>query len=220
MSDPSIGAWLRGEREQRGITLKFIADETKVSVSLLEGLEADDLSHWPSGIFRRGFVRAYAVAVGLDADEVMRRFEREGGAGAGSTEGAAQVVEAGAPAEPAANATSATRAPWVPVRSRRARSLGTIADLTVALVLSLGSAAAGSRLLWPVLFIAAYYALGVLLTGTSPMVALLSGEPSTPVTGREPDPLAGAQARAQGERRHRPRRHANRPARPARPRVQ
>ncbi len=53
----------------------------------------------------------------------------------------------------------------------------------VALVLAFGSAAAGSRLLWPVLLIAAYYAAGVLLTGTSPMVALLETVPSRPSTG-------------------------------------
>ena len=54
----------------------------------------------------------------------------------------------------------------VPPRTGRAY-LGTAADLTVAMVLAFGSAAAGSRLLWPVLIIAAYYAAGVLLTGTS-----------------------------------------------------
>ena len=64
-------------------------------------------------------------------------------------------------------------------QSSRTRYLGTAADMAVALVLAFGSAAAGSRLLWPVLLIAAYYAAGVLLTGTSPMVALL-GEPSGP----------------------------------------
>ena len=72
--------------------------------------------------------------------------------------------------------------------TNRARLLGTAADLTVALVLAFGSAAAGSRLLWPVLLIAAYYAAGVLLTGTSPMVALFgeaaSSEPSPTRTGR------------------------------------
>ena len=45
--------------------------------------------------------------------------------------------------------------------------------MAVAMILAFGSAAAGSRLLWPVLAIAAYYAAGILLTGTSPMVALL-----------------------------------------------
>jgi hypothetical protein len=47
-------------------------------------------------------------------------------------------------------------------------------------VLAFGSAAAGSRLLWPVLMIAAYYAAGILITGTSPMVALLSQAESEP----------------------------------------
>lgn len=80
--------------------------------------------------------------------------------------------------------------------STRTRVLGTAADLTVAMVLAFGSAAAGSRLLWPVLMIAAYYAAGVLLTGTTPMVALFSSEaPSTPkpshtaATGDDANPL-------------------------------
>ncbi len=78
----------------------------------------------------------------------------------------------------------------------RVRYLGTAADLMVAAVLAFGSAAAGARLLWPVILIACYYAVGVLLTGTSPMVALL-GEQRAPrpqmtdehephVQGREP----------------------------------
>ena len=63
--------------------------------------------------------------------------------------------------------------------------------MAVALVLAFGSAAAGSRLLWPVILIAAYYAAGVLLTGTSPMVALLGeSSPSRPQTAS--DRLAAA----------------------------
>jgi hypothetical protein len=80
-----------------------------------------------------------------------------------------------------------------PVSSKRTRYLGTAADLTVASVLALGSAAAGSRLLWPVLFIGAYYAIGVVLTGTSPMVALLRDRAPAPDT--EPPPTPGAQSR-------------------------
>lgn len=38
---------------------------TKISVTLLEGLERDDLSRWPAGIYRRSFFRAYLTAVGL-----------------------------------------------------------------------------------------------------------------------------------------------------------
>jgi transcriptional regulator with XRE-family HTH domain len=73
MSD-SFGARLRYERERRQIALRSIAEGTKISASLLEGLERDDVSRWPSGIFRKSFVRAYAEAIGLDPDPVVREF--------------------------------------------------------------------------------------------------------------------------------------------------
>src|ERR671937_2507803 len=78
MSEPTtLGGFLRRERERRGVTLKAISEQTKVSVPLLEGLEADDLTRWPGGIFRRAFVRAYATSVGLNPDDVIRRFEEQ-----------------------------------------------------------------------------------------------------------------------------------------------
>ncbi len=70
----SFGARLRQERERRQIALASIAAETKISPSLLEALERDDLSHWPTGIFRRGFIRDYARVVGLDGDATVREF--------------------------------------------------------------------------------------------------------------------------------------------------
>ena len=51
-----------------------MAENSKISVSLFRDLERDDVSRWPSGIFRRSFIRAYAEAVGLDADETTREF--------------------------------------------------------------------------------------------------------------------------------------------------
>src|SRR5580658_1336733 len=69
-----FGGRLRLERERRRITLASIASDTKISLALLEGLERDDVSRWPSGIFRRSFIRAYAQAIGLDADVVTRDF--------------------------------------------------------------------------------------------------------------------------------------------------
>ncbi len=70
----SFGARLRHRREEQGIALATIAEQTKIKMSLLDGLERDDVSHWPSGIFRRAFVRAYAHAIGLDPDVVVREF--------------------------------------------------------------------------------------------------------------------------------------------------
>ena len=77
MSDRhTFGPRLRSERERRGISLDTIATATKVSADLWDGLERNDFSRWPSGIFARAFIRDYARAVGLDADEVVDEFCR------------------------------------------------------------------------------------------------------------------------------------------------
>jgi transcriptional regulator with XRE-family HTH domain len=70
----SFGDRLRQQRERQQIALVSIAEQTKINVSLLEGLERDDLLRWPAGIFRRAFIRAYAHAIGLDPDSVVREF--------------------------------------------------------------------------------------------------------------------------------------------------
>src|SRR5258708_22300653 len=69
-----FGARLRQQRERQQIALSWIAEQTKIKVSLLEGLERDDVSHWPVGIFRRAFIRSYAHAIGLDPGVVLVEF--------------------------------------------------------------------------------------------------------------------------------------------------
>src|SRR5438093_5670817 len=69
-----FGKKLREARERRGITLREIADTTKISVSALEALERNDISRLPGGIFSRAFVRSYALEVGLDPEETIREF--------------------------------------------------------------------------------------------------------------------------------------------------
>lgn len=70
----SFGARLRRQREEQNIELGTIAEQTKIKGSLLEALERDDVSRWPSGIFRRAYIRAYAQAIGLSPDVVLREF--------------------------------------------------------------------------------------------------------------------------------------------------
>ena len=70
----SFGGRLRRQRERQKIELSAIAEQTKISLALLEGLERDDIERWPAGIFRRSFVRSYAQAIGLDPDAVVHEF--------------------------------------------------------------------------------------------------------------------------------------------------
>ena len=72
----SFGARLRQRREQQGIDLVVIAEQTKIKRSLLEALERDDVSQWPAGIYRRAYIRTYAQAIGLDPDPISREFLR------------------------------------------------------------------------------------------------------------------------------------------------
>ena len=51
---------MKRAREERGVSLRQIADATKISVSALEALERNDISRLPGGIFSRAFVRSYA----------------------------------------------------------------------------------------------------------------------------------------------------------------
>jgi cytoskeleton protein RodZ len=69
-----FGTRLRAARERRGISLRQIANATKISVSVLEALERNDISRLPGGIFGRGFVRSYAVEVGLDPEATIQDF--------------------------------------------------------------------------------------------------------------------------------------------------
>jgi len=197
----TLGSYLRLERESRGLSLKAISESTKVPLALFEGLEGDDISKWPGGIFRRAFVRSYAQCVGLDPDDVFKRFEQQFQPGEPEPP---LPVNGSAVAIPvlAISAAVGDRAAIGPI-PRRSRLLGTAADLTVACVLGFGSAAAGSRLLWPVLMIAAYYAIGVMTTGTSPMVALLSDADPSPA---HPEPIAESADLSAGGPRPEPRR--------------
>ena len=74
MPEETFGARLRRERERRDIALSSISENTKIRASLFQELERDDASHWPSGIFRKAYIRAYANAIGLDADATAKEF--------------------------------------------------------------------------------------------------------------------------------------------------
>ena len=61
-----LGAELRLAREARGSTLADVAASTRISGWALAAIEREQFERLPGGIYSRGFVRAYADAVGLD----------------------------------------------------------------------------------------------------------------------------------------------------------
>ena len=70
----SIGEKLRLERETRGIALRDISEQTRISMRYLEAIETDDYRRLPGGIFNRSFIRAYAKFVGYDEDKAIEEY--------------------------------------------------------------------------------------------------------------------------------------------------
>jgi cytoskeletal protein RodZ len=70
-----FGSELRMERERRKITLETICAVTKVSVRHLEALEAGKYTDLPGGVFRKGIVRSYLSAIGLEEESWLERFD-------------------------------------------------------------------------------------------------------------------------------------------------
>ena len=72
----SIGEQLRLAREERGIGLREICDQTRISVHYLEAIEANDYKRLPGGVFNRSFIKAYAKCIGYDEREAIEGYTR------------------------------------------------------------------------------------------------------------------------------------------------
>jgi cytoskeletal protein RodZ len=76
---PAFGRWLTQERDLRDVTPAEIAATTRLSLAVIEALESGDEGRQPPRAYVVGYLRAYAGAVGLDADEVVLRWQEAAG---------------------------------------------------------------------------------------------------------------------------------------------
>lgn len=72
----TLGEKLRQAREERGISISEVAEQTRISSMYLEMIENDDYRTLPGGIFNKGFVKSYAKYVGLDEQEALQDYAR------------------------------------------------------------------------------------------------------------------------------------------------
>ena len=72
-----IGTDLRAARERLGWELEAVAAHLRIRPNVLSTIEDGNFAELPSGAYTLGFVRSYASALGLDADETARRFHAE-----------------------------------------------------------------------------------------------------------------------------------------------
>lgn len=188
-----FGGKLRHQRERRGTTLASIAEQTKISSSLLSSLEDGTCARWPGGVYSRAYVRSYADAIGADRDEICAEFcecfpelawpERAGAA-----------LQPPVPESPAARTQlrlTLEVAPEERWRETARRSLIGLCDAVVMLAL-----AAAGRFLAGLDFWATLAVVGLIVqvaAATSGRAALLGGFRRKPAS-RVPRPTAAAAA--------------------------
>ena len=71
----SYGRYLQVARLAKGISLEQVAAQTRVGIRILEAIEHEDFGRLPPEAFLKGFLRAFATAVGADGGEAVRRYE-------------------------------------------------------------------------------------------------------------------------------------------------
>jgi len=88
----NFGEELKRERELRSISLREVAESTKINIRYLEAMERNDFSQLPGGVFNKGFVRAVSQFIGVDEEAMINAYlleQQSGDNGSGELDGEA-----------------------------------------------------------------------------------------------------------------------------------
>jgi len=70
----TLGEKLRQAREERGISIAEVAEQTRISPFYIESIERDDYKPLPGGIFNKGFVKSFAKYVDIDEQQALADY--------------------------------------------------------------------------------------------------------------------------------------------------
>ena len=71
----TIGNYLKSGREARNIRLSEVARSTKISKWYLDCLEKDEFDKIPGGPYIKGYIASYASYIGIEEDEILKRYD-------------------------------------------------------------------------------------------------------------------------------------------------
>jgi cytoskeleton protein RodZ len=75
--DTGVGATLREARKRRKVDLSEVEAAIKIRVRYLQALENEEWDALPGGAYTRGFIRTYAIYLGLDGDRLAEDYRRD-----------------------------------------------------------------------------------------------------------------------------------------------
>lgn len=100
----TVGEALAEARTRAGLSVDEVSERTKIREKVIQGIERDDFEACGGDLFVRGYVRVIAGAVGLDAQPLIREYDKSHQSGTLIT-----------PVRPAPETLAAAAAPAVPV---------------------------------------------------------------------------------------------------------
>ncbi|MBT8147202.1 MAG: helix-turn-helix domain-containing protein [Gammaproteobacteria bacterium] len=71
----TVGPLLKAERERQGFTEKEVADRLHITMHYVRSLETDGYEKLPGIVFARGYIKNYALLLGLDKDDLAAQFD-------------------------------------------------------------------------------------------------------------------------------------------------
>ncbi len=72
----TLGENLRAAREQRGVSISEVAEQTRIAPMYIECIENDNYKPLPGGIFNKGFVKSYARFIGYDEHQALQEYNK------------------------------------------------------------------------------------------------------------------------------------------------
>ena len=72
----TLGEKLRAAREERGVSISEVAEQTRIAAMYIECIENDNYKPLPGGIFNKGFVKSYARFIGYDEQTALQEYSR------------------------------------------------------------------------------------------------------------------------------------------------
>ncbi|MEY9485860.1 cytoskeleton protein RodZ [Streptomyces calvus] len=91
---PSVGHALRQARIAAGLTVDDVSNATRVRITIVHAIEADDFARCGGDVYARGHIRTLAKAVRLDPAPLIAQYETEHGGGRPAPTPAAPLFEA------------------------------------------------------------------------------------------------------------------------------
>lgn len=71
----SAGEILGQERQRLGLNEKEVADQLHITMHYVKALESDSYEKLPGAVFAKGYLKSYALLLGLDVDDLLARYD-------------------------------------------------------------------------------------------------------------------------------------------------